>query len=161
MSPLVSVKIQIAEVRDYISTLVPDSLPHRIAVAQLRSLNKVFSSLSSQILPNQPMAKAVPTSIKSSMGRVSNMCVPDRPEKWDWNALSEKQNKQLERIQAEIVKLFFTRAERHVLKYILLNGGLKKCLNQTSLAAVETIPSFVRQAQGAVLLKTFEESLLK
>lgn len=161
MSPLVSVKIQIAEVRDYIATLVPDSLPHRIAVAQLRSLNKAFSSLSSQIPPAQPMAKAVPTPIKSSMGRISNMGVPEKPEKWDWNDLNEKQNRQIEKLQAEIVRLFFTKAERHVLKFILLNGGLKKCLSQTSLAALETIPSFVRKAQGAVLLKTFEESLLK
>jgi hypothetical protein len=82
-------------------------------------------------------------------------------ETWDWNNLNAKQAAVMEKVHSEVKALFFVPTQKHILKLIILSGGLKKALEKTSLSALAVLPEFVRQQQGAVLLKTFEEKLLK
>lgn len=162
MSPLVSIRIQVAEVRDYIKTLTPDTLPYRIAVAQLQSLQKQHSKISSNIPPTQPRQPtpiAVP--IKCGIRAISNAPKQEKEDPWVWDSSTEKQAKLLERAQNQIREIFFTTAEPHILKLIAMSGGLKKSLTDHGFAPLTLLPVFIRKAQGPALFKTYTEKLLK
>lgn len=162
MSPLVSIRIQVAEVRDYIKTLTPDTLPHRIAVAQLQSLQKQHSRISSNIPIHQPPQPApVPVPIKCGLRAISNAPKQEKKDPWVWDSSTEKQAKLLERAQNQIRSTFFTTAEPHILKLIAMSGGLKKSLTDHGFAPLTLLPVFIREAQGAALFKTYTEKLLK
>lgn len=162
MSPLVSIRIQVAEVRDYIKTLTPDTLPHRIAVAQLQALQKQHSRISSNIPIHQPPQPAhIPTPIKCGLRAISNAPKQGKEDPWVWDSSTEKQAKLLERAQNSIRASFFTTAEPHVLKRIAMSGGLKKNLEALGFAPLTLLPEFVRREQGAALFQTFVEKLLK
>lgn len=156
------IKAEIAEVHEYIKTLEVDSFPYRVAVGHLQALQREHSRVSSYIPPEQPkMAERIPVPIKCGLRGISNLPKKEKVESWNWDSLSEKQAGSLQELQNEIHALFFLSADRHILKLILLSGGLKKALEKTSLSALAVLPEFVRKEQGAVLLKTFEEKLLK
>ena len=101
-----------------------------------------------------------PAPIKCGLRGISNLPKKEKVETWDWNNLNAAQAKVLERAQNEVKTLFFVSAENHILKLILLSGGLKKALEKTSLSALAVLPEFVRREQGRVLWKTFQEKLL-
>lgn len=162
MSPLVSIKVQVAEVRDYIKTLTENTLPHRIAVAQLQSLQKQHSRISSNIPIHQPPQPApVPVPIKCGLRAISNAPKQEKKDPWVWDSSTEKQAKLLERAQNQIRSTFFTTAEPHILKLIAMSGGLKKNLEALGFAPLTLLPEFIRREQGAALFQTFVEKLLK
>ena len=168
MDPLISsatlkrIKAEIAEMHEYIKTLEVDSLPWRVAVAHLQALGRQHNNISSNLPVAQPPAPPrILTPIRSSMGAIANAGKREKVETWDWNNLNAKQAAVMEKVQNEVKALFFKNAEKHILKLITLSGGLKKALEKTSLSALAVLPDFVRRQQGAVLLKTFEEKLLK
>lgn len=162
MSPLISIRIQVAEVRDYIATLTPDSLPHRIAIAQLRSLQKQHSRISSSIPAHQPpQPTPIPVPIKCSMRAISNSAKPEKEDPWIWDSLNDKQARQLEATQNAIRANFFTTAERHIIKLIIHTGGLKKSMETLGFGPLFLLPEFIRKAQGPALFKTFTDKLLQ
>jgi hypothetical protein len=162
MSPLVSIRIQVAEVRDYIKTLAPDTLPYRIAVAQLQSLQKQHSRISSNIPVHQPPQPApIPAPIKCGLRAISNAPKQEKKDPWVWDSSAEKQAKLLERAQNQIRAIFFTTAEPHVLKRIAMSGGLKKNLTALGFAPLTLLPEFLRKEQGTALFQTFIKKLLK
>jgi len=162
MSPLVSIRIQIAEVRDYIKTLTVDTLPHRIAVAQLQSLQKQHSKISSSIPPTQPRQPApIPVPIKCGLRAISNAPKQEKEDPWVWDSLTEKQTRILETTQNNIRKEFFTSVEPHILKLIIKTGGLKKSMETLGFAPLFLLPEFIRKEQGPALFNTYIEKLLK
>jgi len=160
---LTRIKAEISEIRAHISTLEPDSTAHKIAVTALQAKWAEYSRVSSQIPPEIPQLaprdKNVP--IKSAMRAISNLGKREAVETWDWDKLTARQAAEVEKIQHQIRGLFFIPAERHIIKLILLSGGLKASLEKAKLGALEGIPDFVRKSQGKVLMKTFVEALMK
>ena len=169
MKPLIShatlkrIKAEIAEMHEYIKTLEVDSLPHRVAIRTLQALSREHNSVSANLPVSQPtMVESIfPAPIKCGLRGISNLPKDEKVEKWDWSNLNEKQAKVMQKLQNDIEALFSVKAEKHILKLILLSGGLKKALEKTSLSALAVLPEFVRKEQGKTLWKAFEEKLLK
>lgn len=162
MSPLISVKQEIAKLRDYISTLEEGSYPHEIATRQLVSLNKRFSHISSQIPPTKPpLPSLYPVPIKCGIRTISATPEMAKEEPWCWDNLTEKQTKKLEGIQNVIRENFFTTVENHILKLIVHSGGLKAAMEKHNSSHLFHVPDFVRKEHGPALFKTFTDALLK
>lgn len=162
MSPLISIQLQKSRLRDYISTLTEGTYPYEVAVAQLVSLNKQHSAISSRVPLAQPaQPKRLPTPIKCSMRAISNAHRQEKQDPWVWDSLTDNQARALETVQNQIREAFFTTAERHILKLIVLSGGLKKAMNNLGFAPLLLLPQFLREAQGKALFKTFTDKLLQ
>lgn len=162
MSPLIAIQLQKARLRDYISTLEVDSYPYEIAVAQLCSLNKQHSAISARIPIHQPPQPThLPTPIKCGMRAISNAPKQEKSDPWCWDSLTDGQARALETVQSQIRSAFFTTAERHILKLIVLSGGLKKSMTNLGFAPLLLLPQFLREAQGKALFKTFTDKLLQ
>ncbi len=161
MSPIISLRTQITRHKAYLETLTPNTYPHDIAIIHLRNLNKQLSRHSSLAPVTQSMAAPLPVPIRCGIRTISATPQMSKDEPWVWDRLTDAQARALEKTQTQIRELFFTTAERHILRLIILSGGLKASMKNLGFEGLTVLPEFLRQSQGAALFKTFTDKLLK
>ncbi len=159
---LKEIKAEIDSLHAEIAKLPPGGFQHRVYVEHLQTLWNRYSTISASIPPTQPpQPPSIAVPIKCGMRGITNLFTGGKPEKWDWSNLNEKQASALMRVQSDIQATFFTIVENHILKLIVLSGGLKKSLTSLGFESLVNLPEFVRKEQGPALFKAFTEKLLK
>lgn len=159
---LKEIKDEIDTLRAEIAGLPPESYQRKIYVEHLKTLWGKYSTISASIPPVQPpQPPRIAVPIKCGMRGITNLFTGGKTEKWDWSNLNEKRASAIRRVQNDIQAVFFTTVENHVLKLIILSGGLKKSLTSLGFESLINLPEFIRKEQGPALFKAFTEKLLK